>query len=259
MAIQYSRSKLHICLVLICTSIFIYQTVKSFDAFLKQKPLTKRTLETQESHPLPIICIGPWLKDPGFELHNLTKHGYRNEGKWKSNFPDFDEERTYENLSSTFDDLVAAIGVKRELQDGSYAYEYIEFNSIIMQNILKVERWDYYAFLKGFCIKFPPQEVSYGIQKIGLHLKMNSMITVVAPGNVYSYQRKHTSFLYKPGYIDQYDLYHSISRVLPLSESPCSHSMDWALDSCKLNFINNKIMKTLNCTVPWMLQFARYA
>ena len=135
MVIRYSRSKLHFCLVLICTSMFIYQTVKSFDAFLKQRPFTKRSLETQESHPLPLICIAPWFNNPGFKLHNLTQNGYRNEGKWKSYFPDFDEEKTYNNLSSTFEDLVAAIGVKRELQEGSYAYEYIEFDSNIMQNI----------------------------------------------------------------------------------------------------------------------------
>ena len=203
MTIQYSRSKLRICWVLICISRFIYQTVKSFDVFIKQKPLTKRTLETQESHPLPSICIRPLFKNSGYELHNLTKYGYRFEGKWRSNFPDFDEERTYENLSSTFNDLVAAIVIHRELQDGSDAYENIRFDSIDIQKMLTVERRDYYSSLKGFCVRFPPQEVSYGIQTIILHLKLNSTIDVVAPGNFYSYQKKQTSFLYKPGHFSQ--------------------------------------------------------
>ena len=117
------KSKLYTCFVLLCTCVFLYQAFVSVKDFMNQTPLTKTSLEKQELHPLPAICIEPLGRLRNASLHNLTVHGYRKEGKWRSASPDFDDEQTYNNLSASFEDLVEEIKIKRDINDGSDAYK----------------------------------------------------------------------------------------------------------------------------------------
>ena len=224
---------------------------------MKQKPLTSTSVENQEVYPLPSICIEPLgIQKEKLSFHNLTWSGYRKEGKWKSVLPHFDEEQTYNNVSASFEDLVDNILIKREIIDGSDGYESMTLKNI--EDGLILERCDYYFNLKCFCITFSDHLVSYGIQKIKIRIKMESEITIVAPRHYYSFKRKHTYLEAEKGFRYNYVLHYSISKILPLQPNPCSTEMDWNVDPCKLKYINDKTMNLMNCTTPWLLDFARY-
>ena len=88
---------------------------------------------------------------------------------------------------------------------------------------------------------------------------MESNIYIVSPGNYYSFQRKHAYLEFRKGFSYQFDLQNRIGNILTSQQSSCSAEMNWKVDNCKLSFINNKIMNSLNCTAPWLLQHARYS
>ena len=58
-------------------------------------------------------------------------------------------------------------------------------------------------------------------------MNRNSTISIVAPRNNYSVDRKHTRLDYKIGFEYKLDLLHSVSQMLPLPPNPCSVDMDW--------------------------------
>ena len=220
------QSKLCTGFVLVCVSVFIFLAINCVIEFINQKPLTQRSVENQELYHLPSICIESMESD---------------------------DEQTFNNISWSFEEMFGDIQIKREINDGSDAYEIITIRNYEFG--LKLERCEYQ---KCFCINFSAILASYGIQTIDIHMKSNAKISTVAPRNYLSAKRKHTRFFFETGFSYSYDLLYSISKVLSLPPTPCSSELDWNQDSCKLKFINDKIMKSLNCTTPWLLSFARY-
>ena len=230
------KSKLCTGFVLVCAFVFICLAINCVIEFINQKPLTQRSLENQELYNLPSICIESMEK----------------EGDLKSILSDFDDEQKYNNISWPFEELVGDIQIKREINDGSDAYEIITIRN--HEFGLTLERCEYQ---KCFCIHFSARLASYGIQTIDIHMKANAKISTVAPRNYLSAKRKHTRFFFETCFSYSYDLLYSISKVLSLPPTPCSSELDWNQDSCKLKYINDKIVKSLNCTTPWLLSFAR--
>ena len=169
--------------------------------------------------------------------------------------PDFDDEQTYNNFSVSFKNLIEEINFRGEINDGSDAYAKVTINKF--DDGLQLDRCDYYYNLKCFCIQISPKRNTYGIQKITIEMKIDAEFVIVAPHNYYSMERKHTLFQYKVGYVYTYDVQHSIFKMLPLKPNPCSPKMDWKQDPCKLKYINDKVTESLNCTTPWLLNFAR--
>ena len=244
------------CFTLVCTIIFTYKTFECIDAYFHQKPMTRSFHEKQDLNPLPSICITPSIiSKKKISLHNLTLNGYQKEGKWKSNMSTFDEEKTYNAVSASFEDLVEKITIDKGINDLSDAYETNTLRNI--KDGLLLERCDYYYKLKCFCINFAPNLTSHGIQHLKLYLKMDSTVSIVAPRNYFSFDRKLSTLEFAKGFSYQYVLHHSIEKVLPVQENPCSSQMDWSVDPCKLTYINNKIMNSLTCTTPWLLAFAK--
>ena len=244
---------LNACFVLICISFFSYQAIKCLDEFMKQQPLTRRSVEIQQLYPLPSICVQPL--NISYSLHNLTQEGYQWEGKWRSVLPEFDDEETYNNISASFQDLVEQIQVERNVDGDSDSYETVQLS---IDDDFSIDRCDYYFNLKCFCINISEKQNTKGIQRIKMDLKMSSEVTIVPPQNYYSFLRKQTLFYFEAGFNYNFALHHSITKSLSIQPNPCSEAMDWMQDPCKLKYINDKIMDTLNCTTPWLLAFARY-
>ena len=128
---SFINSTLNISLVLICITIFLYQSIHSLLAFINQRPLNSRSLEKQSLYPLPAICVQPMTLDGNnLAVHNITQHGYGRQGQWRSVLPEFDDEETYQNISASFEDLVEQIEVKRDRDDYSDQYERVVLGSI---------------------------------------------------------------------------------------------------------------------------------
>ena len=248
------NSKMYACFVLLCISIFLYEAFQCTYSFINQTPFSQNNIENQELYPLPSFCFTQ-REIPNTHLHNLTEEGYKTKGLWRSSSQVFDDEETYKNLSASFEDLVEKIKIKREFTDGSDAYEKESLTST--DNGLLLNRCDSDSDLKCFCLNFSPKQMSFGIQRVTLHMKMDSIIYIVPPLNFYSLQRKHTKIRYQLGFENYFDLLHSISRVLPQQPHPCSVDMDWGQDTCRLKYVNDRIIQALNCTTPWLLAFAR--
>ena len=186
------KSSLYGSLVLICVSIFTFQSLRSIHSFTSMRALTRRTFEKQSGYPLPAICIQPLDIDIDghyISLHNLTRIGYKEEGIWRSILPEFNDEQTYDNISASFRDLVEKITVQRDIGYDSDSYEMV---ALSVEEDFTLERCDYYYHLKCYCINITKQLGSPAIQEIRIHPKKKSEITIVGPGNYYSFERKHT-------------------------------------------------------------------
>ena len=186
------KSGLYGSLVLICVSIFTFQALHSVKSFMNMRPLTRRTVEKQSRYPIPVICIQPLVINTGgnyTSLHNLTGIGYQEEGKWKSALPEFNDEQTYDNISASFRDLIEKIAIKRDTGDDSDSYEEVVLS---VDEGLMLERCDYYYHLKCYCIYISQQLGSPAIQNIIIYPQMYSEITIIAPANYFSFERKHT-------------------------------------------------------------------
>ena len=120
---------------------------------------------------MPSICIRPSEISKQKLLHlNLTNDGYRKKGHWRSQFRNLDEEETYNELSTTFEDLIEKIVVRRGIDDVSDANKKVTLRKIEVGILL--DRCDYNSALKCFCINFSGHHRIHAIQSIYLYLKM---------------------------------------------------------------------------------------
>ena len=109
------KAKFSKCFSLLCGILFTYKAFECTDAYSNQQP-TRSFHDKHNMFPFSSICIKPeMISNDKLNLHNLTFNGYTKEGKWKSNFSTFDEERPYDDLSALFEDLVEKIKIKKEL------------------------------------------------------------------------------------------------------------------------------------------------
>ena len=182
-----------------CGSLFIYKASECVYSFVTQEPLARSTVERQELHPLPSICISP-SKLPGeiFSSRNLTLNEYQKEGKWRSEFSSTEEEAIYNELSASFEDLVEKITLHKGVNEASDSYEQLILHTETEGLIL--ERCDYYYNLKCFCVQFREDIASKVIQRIKLHLKMDSVIAVTPPGNYFALERKQSEIFIASGF-----------------------------------------------------------
>ena len=249
-------SKYSTIFIFICVILFTYNASECIYCYLKQEPLTRSTLEKQELHPLPSICISQsaTTSEQKLSAKNLTSNEYNKEGKWQSDFSTLDEEGFYDEISASFEDLVEKIVLEKAINGDSDAYEEVTLDR---SDGLILERCDYYDELKCFCINFADKLTSQGIQRIKLFMKMYSRITVAAPGNYFTFDRKQAEINYAHGFEYRYHLQHTISNALPLGANSCTKATDWKVDFYRLKYINDKMINMLNCTTPWLLHFAR--
>ena len=240
-------------LTLICTLIFARQAYHCTKEFLYQTPITTTSVDNQEFHPLPSICVSlQYISEEKSTKHNISSYGHMHEGKWKSVLPNYDEEQTYDDLSASFYDLIEAIEFYKEVNSRSEAYDVLVFSAINMT--LPIGRCDYYGVQKCYCIHLADVENSFGIQEVILTLKRNVEITIAPKNQFYEYVRKLNIIYAGPDFNYQYNIAHSVYKRLP---NTCSHTMDWKSDECKLAFLHEKIYSALNCTTPWLLFYSR--
>ena len=242
--------------ILLCSSLFVYQAYHSFINFIHQDPITYTVMEDQELHPLPSICIRPLTIPRGkYTRHNISHHGYNWEGKWRSFLPNYDEKQTYDDLSSSLQDLLHTVTLRKESNAVSDNY-FIETISIT-NNSLPISRCDYFKFLKCYCINLSDMENAFGIQDLFLKTAQNAKISIVPKNQFFGYHRKLTQIYTPIGYDYTYIIDHSISKQLPTEPNGCSQEIDWKSDICFLRYTHNKIFSRLNCTTPWLLIHSR--
>ena len=119
-----------------------------------------------------------------------------------------------------------------------------------------IKRCDYYSKLKCFCGSLKPEFAKRGVQEFWLRFKKNVRVSVVAPSNFYSRVRKPARIRVEQGYKYEYFLQHNIIHIIA-GDDKCTEDINWKTDNCKLDYINQNITKTFNCTTPWLLSYAR--
>ena len=256
--VSHNMTFLAVAFTVCCTVLFLYKSYQCFDKYLEAELVTKTSEVNQEDFPLPQICINQHrIADEKLDSLDLTYHEYTKYGNWISNYSLKNEEMIYDDLSSSFEDLVEMIVLSKMISGVSDNYEKVKFKPE-ETNGLTLKRCDYYDKLKCFCLTFSKELVAFGVQAISIYPRTGCYITVVTPGNFYSHSRKKSMIGYATGFKYLYNIKHSIVTSLPLAGDMCEHRMDWREDDCKLNFINRQIINKFNCTVPWLLHFARY-
>ena len=248
-----------------CIIIFLYETQEGIRWYLEFETLTSTFKEKQNQHPLPWICVEAHeAPDSDFAVLNLTSDGYRKQGQWKNNLNELDEESSYNMVSKRFEDLFESGTIEAAADDSSDSYETHRLTS---RNV-NTTRCDFYSRLKCYCISFPQFYRQREVQEMKLNFRSNVVVSVVAPGNFYSRERKQSRIRVEKGYKYDYVLEHTIvkhrqkSRFVGFLEpdtgtNNCTHETKITTDDCKLSFINNKITTMMNCTTPWLLFYAR--
>ena len=240
-----------------CTILFLYKSYECLDQFLDYEIVTRNSEENQEDYPLPQICINQdWISDEKLASLNISYREYTKQGKWRNYNSTKDEEIIYDELSSSFENLVEKVVLSKMISPTNDDYEKVTFKAEDNKGMI-LKRCDYYDKLKCFCIKFSSEMVAFGVQAISIYPKIGSVVTVAAPGSFYSHSRKKSMIRLPTGYKYLYNIDYKITRSQPLVDDPCYPMMDWGEDDCKLKFINDLLMKKFGCTAPWILHFAR--
>ena len=172
------------------------------------------------------------------------------------------EDDVYDQIALGFEDLLENVVVRANTGDGDM-YEQV----VIYENGTDISVWRnenycmYYYMIKCICIKIPSTLASRGIQVIELKFRKISStivyVSVIAPGDFYSQQRKQNSLIVDAFSKYRYNIFHSIHNLLPKTSHACQDKMNWGRDKCKLAEFNKLIVDQFNCTVPWLLRFTR--
>ena len=112
---------------------------------------------------------------------------------------------------------------------------------------LKVERSDYYPYLKCYCLNLTKSKFPHGVQGIFIYPKIEIAVLIVPPGRFYDYSRKLSSFELQLNYTHQYVIQYGIYKLLDLKSSnkSCSKKLSWKEDECKLEIVRIKRFKIL--------------
>ena len=122
--------------------------------------------------------------------------------------------------------------------DSYTLHNYTELQNLtwLDQEGLKMERRDYYPYLKCYCLNLTKSKFPLGVQGIYFYPKIEIAVLIVPPGRFYDYSRKLSSFELQLNYTHQYVIQYGIYKLLDL-ESPsknCSEKLSWNEDQCKL-------------------------
>ena len=244
-----------------CFLLFMYKACECIKQYMRYETVTKNSEERQENYPLPQVCISQAdISEESLQRFGITARDYRHKGLWTDNRSGLSEEQIYDQLSTKFQDIVERI-VLDVLHKDNDNYDQITIfqkfpNGSQFEN-LSLTSCDYYYSLKCFCINLPSQLKSRAIQKLTVHMNKNAHIAIVAPGNFYGYERKRNEMYTEVGFIYRYQVYHRIAQSLPFGLDPCHQDTEWEEDSCTLRHLNQLIYSQLNCTTPWLLNYAR--
>ena len=242
-----------------CFVLLSYQTWKCVDQYLQFHTVSRTSLERQELHDFPMICLASENFPAEYvKSLNTTKRRYLAGETWRTK--QMNEEEMYNRLSFEFHDLVKTVRIDKTKKENSESYEKVYFEAKDIANSgIDVLRLDYYHELKRYCLKFPLQLFPHGIQTVRFYMKSGAdkvVFFLVPPGGFFAQARKRNHFRFLGGiavYNIEYSLYYSLS----LPNDPCYKKAAWKEDDCKLGIINSMIMETFNCTTPWLLHFAR--
>ena len=241
-----------------CFFLFCYNAWRCVNQYLLAETVTKTSQERQELHNFPLICLGPdSLSKTRTAKLNITPEDYQKGGVWKTVV--MSEEEVFKNLTLGFTSLVKKIKVNKTKKKNSDAYEKVHIKSEDWEKSgVTIVPSDYYYELRRHCVKFPTKVFPYGIQRIIFDMKqiVNAKFFVASPGNVFGPDRKSNEFSYSGG-LSRLSIEYSQHYSLNLDREPCSEEASWKEDDCTLGIINDMIMGRLNCTTPWLINFAR--
>ena len=244
---------------MLCFILFSYNAWRCLAKYSQSETVTKTSLEKQELHQFPTICLGveKLTREMTGKL-NITPQEYWDGVTWRKG--NMSEEDVFDNLSVGFSDLVEKISIKKTKMKNSGAYDTISVDGDDLEmSGVQLIRSDYYYELKRYCVQFSHARFPYGIQKIDFVMKRskNVQFFITSPGNAFAEDRKSNEFVYAGGLLKM-SIEYTIGHSLSLDRDRCSEAASWMEDDCTLDIVNSKMMDKLNCTAPWLINFARY-
>ena len=188
----------------------------------------------------------------------MTPEDYQEGGIWRT--VQMNEEEVFKNLSFGFASLVKNIRINKTKKKNSDAYEKVDIETEDLERSgVTIIQSDYYFELRRHCVKFSKKMFPYGIQRIIFNMEqtITTKFFVASPGNVFGQDRKSNEFSYGGG-LSTLSIEYSQQYSLNLAREPCYEEASWNEDECTLAIINDIIIETLNCTTPWLINFARF-
>ena len=188
-----------VLLVLICSLIFVYYAYQSLKEYLSYNTVTKQNKERQEEQLMPQICISsPALAEQRLQMLGMTWEEYAREGIWTSsntNYSTASENEIKRMVFPDLTDMLDKVKVRSRIDKGSDKYKKTEYKSedILNGSDIKVVALDYYAYFTIYCFSFPNSSFPFGIEKVYFYMKQKSKVFVVAPGKLFSFDRKRNN------------------------------------------------------------------
>ena len=185
-----------VLLMLICSLIFGYYTYQSLKDYLSYKTVSKQNKERQEDQLMPQICLSsPSLAEERLAILGMTRDEYTKEGIWTSSHANYSTASVDEIKRMVFPDLtdmLNKIKVRSRIGKDSDTYKQTVYKSVEILNgtDIKVEKLDYYYNFAIYCLTFPSTSFPFGVEKVYFSMKWQSEVFVVAPGNLFSFDRK---------------------------------------------------------------------
>ena len=185
-----------VLLTAICSLIFGYYAYQSLVDYLSYKTVSKQNRERQEDQLMPQICLSSLsLAEEILQKLGLTFKDYTKEGIWKSSHANYSKASEDEIKRMVFPDLTDMLNnviVRSRIGKDSDTYKETVYKSEEISNgtDVKVEKLDYYYYFAIYCLTFPSTSFPFGVEKVYFSMKWQSEVFVVAPGNLFSFDRK---------------------------------------------------------------------
>ena len=138
-----------------CFFLFSYESYKCLEEYINQQPITKDWHSMQEKFPMPQICFTTLGLTFVSDKYNDSDFKRYKNGVW--NFDNTTEEELFEAITPKLSDLISEITFNKLKSNVGDNYEKIRVsvsNSTEMERSIKVNRKDYYAFLKTYCLTY---------------------------------------------------------------------------------------------------------
>ena len=253
----------------VCSIVFLCKAWECVLKFTLHHHVTKLDVDSPQNHPelpMPKICISLGFNANALKSLNITSREYRGHGVWKNEQNKSEnEEEVYNRVENDVTDVIDQVTIRVNTGDGGGYTTHTIYENGTDVKMWKMEQYcDFYYDLKCICTFIKPWFSQKGVQQIRIFLKKSNKISkkvklaVISPGHYYGRQLKINGMDAWEGFEYKYNIVYVINQALSKTSSPCTHQSNWMLDKCKLKYLVNLLLSHYNCTVPWLLAFARY-
>ena len=168
--------------------------------------VSQQSQQRQEDWPVPWLCLSSKsLPESKLAKLGITVDQYVEEGRWITKLPNYShltEHEVHQLVSKKRSDILTKLTVKRRIErnrDAPIKESYTP-DEIINSSRISLMHLDYDKNFGIFCFDFLVTAFPFGIEKLYFYTKSKLKVYTVAPGNLYTFERKRNSFTIEDGF-----------------------------------------------------------